>query len=60
MKYLLAAWLGLVPVQDQVAEPITMTGEERAFLFHRMLDMQEQIDKLDKALRTERDRTGCA
>ena len=60
MKYLLAVWIGLIPAQDQAVEPITMTGEERAFIFHRMLDMQEKIDRLNKELRTERDRTGCA
>ena len=60
MKYLLAVWIGLVPVQDESVEPITISPAERSFIVLKFQLMQKQIDDLEKALRTEKDRTGCA
>jgi cytochrome c556 len=43
-----------------VDEGMVMSAAERQFLFQKMLNMQQKIDELDKALRTEKVRTGCA
>jgi hypothetical protein len=43
-----------------VDEGMVMSASERQFLFQKMLNMQQKIDELEKALRTEKVRTGCA
>ena len=43
-----------------VDDGMVMTAQERQFIFQKMLNMQEKIDGLEKALQTEKVRTGCA
>ena len=59
MKYLLLASLLFAPVQD-TEEAITMSPSERAFVREFIMHQSERIDNLEKALRAEKIRTGCA
>ncbi len=45
---------------DNLNEGIVMSPQERAFIMQKMMNMQEKIDDLDRALRNEKVRTGCA
>ena len=59
MKYLLVAALIMTPIQD-AEETIVMSPSERAFLREFIMHQSEKIDTLEKALRAEKIRTGCA
>ena len=59
MKYLLVAALVLTPTQD-ADEPIVMSPVERAFIQQFIMRQSDQIEQLEKALRTEKERTACA
>ena len=43
-----------------VDDGITMSAQERAYIQQFIMRQSERIDQLEKALKTEKVRTGCA
>lgn len=62
MKRFLLLSLALVSCASttELEEDMTVTPEERRAIVRKMMQMQDEIDKLEKKLETEKVRTGCA